>query len=188
MYRYPSDPVEESVYFYQEEYEQGFTTDMLDDAALKSLTDSSFVGHEKDYAPLIALVAYLGIAPGMRICDFGCSWGGGGSWKFTRSGFDEKSFDIQRPRARCAREKLDVDVIYDVDTLATSTHPDGTCTCFSPIKYWTTRQAQAIRCKPPAGFYHAGCSWRSSPTCRYATATRHPKVGIGSGVKYIPTC
>lgn len=47
MYRYPTDPVDESVDFYQEDYEQGFTTDMPGDAALKALTDSRFTGHEK---------------------------------------------------------------------------------------------------------------------------------------------
>ena len=130
MNRYhPTDPVEESVDFYQEDYEQGFTTDMPDAAALKALGDTRFAGHEKDYAPLIALVADLGIARGMRIFDFGCSWGFG-SWQFAQTGYDVKSFEISRPRAHYAREKMGVDVIDDVAVLEAATGLGGTCDWF----------------------------------------------------------
>lgn len=129
MYRYPTDPVEDSVDFYQEDYEQGFTTDMPDPAALRQLTDTHFAGHEKDYAPLIALMADLGVAPGMRILDFGCSWGFG-SWQFAPAGYGVQAFEISRPRARYAREKLDVDVIDDTNALAAATHLDGTFDLF----------------------------------------------------------
>lgn len=70
------------------------------------------------------MVADLGIAPGMRIFDFGCSWGFG-SWQFAQAGYDVKSFEISRPRARYARGKLGVDVIDDVTTLAGASHLDG---------------------------------------------------------------
>ncbi|KHQ50162.1 methyltransferase domain-containing protein [Mameliella alba] len=129
MYRYPTDPVEDSVDFYQEDYAQGFTTDMPGDAALVALKKDRFAGHEKDYAPLIALAEDLGILPGMRIFDFGCSWGFG-SWQFTQAGYDVKSFEISRPRARYAREKLGVDVIDDVDALAAASRLDSSCDLF----------------------------------------------------------
>jgi len=129
MYRYPTDPEEDSVEFYQEDYEQGFTTDMPDDATLKRLTESRFAGHEKDYASLIALVVDLGVAPDARIFDFGCSWGFG-SWQFARAGHDVKSFEISRPRARYAREKLGVDVIDDLAALEAATHLSGTMDLF----------------------------------------------------------
>ena len=116
MYRYPTDQLKDSVKFYQEDYQQGFTTDMPGAAALKQLLDIRFAGHEKDYAPLIALIASLGITPSMRLFDFGCSWGYG-SWQFTQAGYAVKSFEISRPRARYAREKLSVDVIDDATTL-----------------------------------------------------------------------
>lgn len=129
MYRFPTDPVEASLDFYQEDYEQGFTTDMPDDEALAALTGSRFAGHEKDYAPLIAMVADLCIGRGMRIFDFGCSWGFG-SWQFAQAGYDVKSFEISRPRARYAREKLEVDLIDEVAALEGATHLDGTCDLF----------------------------------------------------------
>jgi 2-polyprenyl-3-methyl-5-hydroxy-6-metoxy-1,4-benzoquinol methylase len=129
MYRYPTDPVQDSVEFYQEDYKQGFTTDMPDDAALKQLTDTSFAGHEKDYAPLIALLADLGVSPGKRIFDFGCSWGFG-SWQFAKAGYELKSYEISRPRARYARDKLGVDVIDNMGELEAGTHLDGTCDVF----------------------------------------------------------
>jgi 2-polyprenyl-3-methyl-5-hydroxy-6-metoxy-1,4-benzoquinol methylase len=129
MYRYPTDPVEDSVDFYQEDYEQGFTTDMPDPAALRQLIDTHFAGHEKDYTPLIALMADLGIAPGMRIFDFGCSWGFG-SWQFAQAGHNVQSFEISRPRPRYARDKLGVDVIDDTSVLAAAAHLDGTFDLF----------------------------------------------------------
>jgi 2-polyprenyl-3-methyl-5-hydroxy-6-metoxy-1,4-benzoquinol methylase len=129
MYRYPTDPVEDSVDFYQEDYEQGFTTDMPDPAALRQLIDTHFAGHEKDYTPLIALMADLGIAPGMRIFDFGCSWGFG-SWQFAQAGHNVQSFEISRPRATFAREQLGVEAIDDTSVLAAAAHLDGTFDLF----------------------------------------------------------
>jgi len=129
MYRFPTDPAEDSIEFYQEDYEQGFTTDMPDDAALKHLTDSRFTGHEKDYAALIALLADLGVTSDARIFDYGCSWGFG-SWQFAKAGHDVKSFEISRIRARYAREKLGVDAIDDEAALKGASHIFGTCDLF----------------------------------------------------------
>lgn len=129
MYRYPTDPTGQNADFYQESYEQGFTTDMPDTVALKRLTDSCFAGHEKDYSSLIALAADLGVKKGMRVFDFGCSWGYG-SWQFARASYDVKSFEISRPRARFAREKLGVDVIDNPIELESATHLDGSCDLF----------------------------------------------------------
>lgn len=129
MYRYPTDPRAKAIEFYQEDYEQGFTTDMPDAATLTALTDSHFAGHEKDYAPLIAILADLGVASGMRVFDFGCSWGYG-SWQFARAGYEVKSFEISRPRARFARQKLGVDVIDDVEDPEAAKHLAGTFDLF----------------------------------------------------------
>lgn len=160
MYRYPTDPVQVSVDFYQEDYEQGFTTDMPDDAALKHLTDTRFAGHEKDYSPLIELVADLGVPPGARIFDFGCSWGFG-SWQFAQAGHDVKAFEISRPRARYAREKLGVEVIDDVGALEAATQLHGSCDLFFSNHVMehvpSPSDAVAIACKllKPGGLFLA---------------------------------
>ena len=177
MYRYPTDRVEDSVEFYQKDYEQGFTTDMPDAAALQQLTDIRFAGHEKDYAPLIALVADLGITPGMQLFDFGCSWGYG-SWQFAQAGYNVKSFEISRPRARYAREKLGVDVIDDVTALENMTNQGGICDLFfsshvmEHVPSPSDAVATARRLLKPDG-----CSWRSRLTGRWIIALSRHRIG-----------
>ena len=129
MYRYPVDPPERSVDFYQTDYRQGFTTTMPDDATLAQLIDRRFVGHEKDYAPLVELIARLGIRPGMRVFDFGCSWGFG-SWQFARAGYTVTALEISRDRARYARDKLAVDVFDDLAELEAERDLHGTFDLF----------------------------------------------------------
>src|SRR5687767_11147749 len=50
LYRTPTDRESVSLSFYeQEQYRQGFTTELPDDAALSALLRTSFGGTEKDY-------------------------------------------------------------------------------------------------------------------------------------------
>lgn len=78
---------------------ENYSAAMPSPTALADLTGYRFSGHEKDCATLIALIVDLGTAPGMRIFDFGCSWGYG-SWRSAQASYDVKSFEIYRPRAR----------------------------------------------------------------------------------------
>ena len=92
---------------YQTEYEEGFTTSLPSDAKLAALMQSGFRGHEKDYAPYVDVLGALGVEPGARLLDFGCSWGYG-SYQLRRAGFDVEACEISAPRAAYGRDKLGV--------------------------------------------------------------------------------
>lgn len=108
LFRSPTTSIEENHAFYQEEYSQGFTTELPSDADLKRLISTRF-GGGKSYAGYIEVLEALGIEKGRKIFDFGCSWGYG-SWQLKVHGFDVESFEISRPRAKYAREKLGLHV------------------------------------------------------------------------------
>lgn len=117
MYRFPTDPRGHGDKFYQEHYQQGFTTSLPSEEDLDKLLGSGFAGHEKSYAPHIALLKKLGARAGSSVFDYGCSWGYG-SWQFKQAGFNVKSFELSKPRAAFARARLDIDIYDDLATLA----------------------------------------------------------------------
>lgn len=111
LFRTPTTTSAENAAFYQETYSQGFTSDVPGEADLAKLKASKFVGSEKDYAHYTKTLTALGIKPGDRLLDFGCSWGYG-SWQMREHGYQMTSFEISKPRCRYAREKLEIDA-YD---------------------------------------------------------------------------
>jgi len=100
--------------FYQEEYEQGFTTDLPDDATLMELLRTEFRGTEKDYSQYIAVLDALGCRAGQALLDYGCSWGYG-SWQLMHAGYRVKAFEISGPRCAFARKRLGVDSSTTLD-------------------------------------------------------------------------
>jgi 2-polyprenyl-3-methyl-5-hydroxy-6-metoxy-1,4-benzoquinol methylase len=109
LFRTPTTTPEENASFYQEEYTQGFTTDVPSDAALAEYLKNGFKGGEKDYSTYIGVLAAAGAKKGDRLFDFGCSWGYG-SWQLAEYGFNVDSFEISEPRGNFARTKLGVKV------------------------------------------------------------------------------
>lgn len=109
LYRTPTTSETESEQFYQSAYRQGFTTDVPAKSELRRLTESNFSGHEKDYAPYVAVLKALKIPDGCRLFDFGCSWGYG-SYQLARAGFHVDAYDVSRPRLDYARSELNVSV------------------------------------------------------------------------------
>src|SRR5687768_14606475 len=77
LFRAPTSTHEEQEAFYQEEYQQGFTTDLPDERTLSAYLTSEFRGGEKDYTAYLRVLDALGVLPGQRLFDFGCSWGYG---------------------------------------------------------------------------------------------------------------
>jgi SAM-dependent methyltransferase len=110
MYRFPTDPQEQSEAFYDdgatEGYEQGFTTTLPSDEELNALLKSGFAEHEKDYSYFIDLLNAIKPAPA-RVFDFGCSWGYG-SWQIGQAGYDVRSYEISNRRRGFAIDKLGV--------------------------------------------------------------------------------
>ncbi|HEX7796619.1 MAG TPA: class I SAM-dependent methyltransferase [Vicinamibacterales bacterium] len=109
MFRLPTFSAEASEDFYQTAYSQGFTTDMPDDRSLAELLNVGFKGTEKDYSVYLSVLEALGVRPGSRVFDFGCSWGYG-SWQLQKHGYQVRAFEISRVRATYARAKLGLSV------------------------------------------------------------------------------
>jgi 2-polyprenyl-3-methyl-5-hydroxy-6-metoxy-1,4-benzoquinol methylase len=126
MYRLPTDSPQFSQRFYQREYQVGFTSTCPTPAALDALIAAGFAGTERDYTRRIAVLEALGVRPGAAVLDYGASWGYG-VWQLRASGYDAVGYEISRPRASYAREKLAVrvferpeDLPRDVDVFFSS--------------------------------------------------------------------
>jgi 2-polyprenyl-3-methyl-5-hydroxy-6-metoxy-1,4-benzoquinol methylase len=110
LYRAPTSSEEENQKYYQEEYRQGYTTDMPSPVELERLLATGFIGTERDYSDKIAVLKALSSKSGDALFDYGCSWGYG-SWQLAKSGFQVTGFEISEPRAAYAREYLGINVI-----------------------------------------------------------------------------
>jgi 2-polyprenyl-3-methyl-5-hydroxy-6-metoxy-1,4-benzoquinol methylase len=118
MFRTPTDDLVTNFNFYENEYEQGFTTDTPSDAALAELKRTKFAGTQPDYySYYIHVLTQLGLKPGARVFDYGCSWGYG-SYQLAEAGFQVCAFEIAPGRSRYAREKLHVQMVDDMDCAA----------------------------------------------------------------------
>lgn len=124
MFRAPTDAPDHGDVFYNEDYTQGFTTDLPSPEALQALIDSRFAGSEKDYSRYIRLLHDAGVQPGARVFDFGCSWGYG-SHQFAQAGFDTLSYELSRERGRYGAEKLGVRLVDDFDAWANTAEAEG---------------------------------------------------------------
>lgn len=114
LYRIPTTSIEENRAFYQKAYTQGVVTDLPSAAELNNLIATKFNRPDNDYTNYIEILEAIGCKKEDRLFDFGCSWGYG-SWQLKQHGFDVQSFEISKPRAQFAREKLGVDVLGTMD-------------------------------------------------------------------------
>lgn len=109
LFRTPTTTESENFDFYQEDYEQGFTTELPTEAELKELTNIKFKNTEKDYSVYINILKSINSVPGQKLLDYGCSWGYG-SWQLQQAGYEVTSFEVSQFRRQYARENLGVDV------------------------------------------------------------------------------
>jgi SAM-dependent methyltransferase len=116
LYRTPTDPPGHGDDFYQDAYESGWTTDLPSARELEELIGSGFLGTPKDFSEKIELLRALGVASGARLFDFGASWGYA-TWQFRAAGFDAVGYELGKPRARYAREMVNVPVHDDLDKI-----------------------------------------------------------------------
>jgi cyclopropane fatty-acyl-phospholipid synthase-like methyltransferase len=114
LFRTPTDEPGANAKFYEDGYEQGFTTTLPTDSALDAFKKTNFSGTEKDYSYYIDTIGQLGLKRGARLFDYGCSWGYG-SYQLTRAGFNVVAFEISPTRRRYAAEKLGVRTVADMD-------------------------------------------------------------------------
>lgn len=117
LFRVPTTSENENASFYQSQYSQGFTTNLPDDKELSSLIATCFRNTEKDYTTYIRVLKALGGTSGMKLFDYGCSWGYG-SWQLQSVGYDVTAYEISKPRAEYAQHKLNIRLdsnIYSIE-------------------------------------------------------------------------
>lgn len=115
-FRVPKDDPPRSAEFYQKRYTQGFTTDCPSDTVLASLIATKFADAEKDFRSYVEVLRAAGLRPGDAILDFGCSWGYG-SWQLREAGFNVYSYEISKPRAIYAKDKLSCNIVESLEGL-----------------------------------------------------------------------
>lgn len=103
--RTPADTAADNARYYDQEYQQGFATDLPDDATLQRLISTNFAGTEKDYSYYMSVLAMVGAAPGGILVDLGRAWGFG-SYQLARAGYRVTSYDIARHVRGYGRDKL----------------------------------------------------------------------------------
>jgi 2-polyprenyl-3-methyl-5-hydroxy-6-metoxy-1,4-benzoquinol methylase len=129
MYRVPTDDLSANFRFYQDAYEQGFTTEMPNDEDLDQLLQKGFEGTEKCYRYYISVLRHLGLRGGARIFDYGCSWGYG-SWQLSKAGYQITAYEISKSRANFAKSKLGIECIPDVTECTFQVNLQGAFDCF----------------------------------------------------------
>jgi hypothetical protein len=112
LFRLPKDTDVQNNKFYQDKYEQGFTTSLPDNLTIQNLMAISFRGTEKDYEYIIDILRAININPDQVILDFGSSWGYG-SWQLRKAGFNVYSYEIGLTRARYSAEVLGCTLVSD---------------------------------------------------------------------------
>jgi len=108
QFRTPTTTARENYHFYQDDYSQGFTTEVPSADELEVLKQKQFKGTDRDYTQALRILSALGCQPGARLLDYGCSWGYG-SWQFAQAGYEVVGLEISLPRCEYARKKLGVD-------------------------------------------------------------------------------
>jgi len=120
LYRAPTTTDEEYRRYYQQDYSEGFTTDLPSLDELGEMRRLNFAGTEKDYSRYVEVLRALGCGPGDRLLDFGCSWGYG-SWQLSQAGFGVKSIELSQRRREFAHRHLGVEVYSDSDEIEAGT-------------------------------------------------------------------
>ncbi len=116
LFRVPKDDPREVVNFYQNSYSEGYTTDCPSDSQLEILKAAHFHKLEGDYRGYIQVLQATGVQSGQSILDFGCSWGYG-SWQMSEAGYEVYSYEISKPRARYAAEKMECRIVDNLGGL-----------------------------------------------------------------------
>lgn len=119
-FRHPLDSVETNRKFYQDEYVEpdGITTFRPPESELQQLLAGGFKGiPSRDATRIRELIeSLLGSVQGVRILDYGASWGYV-SYQFRQFGMDVESYEISKPRAEYGSKALDLKISTDEGSL-----------------------------------------------------------------------
>jgi len=145
MFRTPIDDPSDNQSFYENEYAQGFTTDVPSDVDLASLIQTNFTFTEKDYSYYISVLRQIGLGAGAKVFDYGCSWGYG-SYQMAKAEFEVISFEVAPSRRRYAREKLGVNTVASMDEAVNRYAGQFDCFFSSHVIEHVPSPTQTFRC------------------------------------------
>jgi 2-polyprenyl-3-methyl-5-hydroxy-6-metoxy-1,4-benzoquinol methylase len=121
IFRWPMDTPSDAETYYEKYFALKYPPCRLPtQAELDQLLKKNFSGTPIDVGSKVKLLESL--RPGARVLDYGCSWGFG-THQLKQRGFDTTGFEISKPRAAYARERIGVKVLDSFADLAAL--PDG---------------------------------------------------------------
>ncbi len=109
MFRYPKDVHLDN---YQWSYHERHVTELPDEEELAYLLETNFSHSNKDFTPYLTVLHTLQCKPGIKVLDFGCSWGYG-TYQLRQAGYDALGYEISEPRTHFGREKLGLTFLSD---------------------------------------------------------------------------
>jgi 2-polyprenyl-3-methyl-5-hydroxy-6-metoxy-1,4-benzoquinol methylase len=154
LYRTPTTTEQENAQFYQSDYEESTTTDLPSAEELEKLKKENFASLSTSYLGYIEVIRALGVMPGAQVMDFGCSWGYG-SHQLQQAGFSVRAFEISKPRASYAREKLGIATIEVEDIAPESCDVFLSCHVIEHVPSVENMVALGERALKPGGLFIA---------------------------------
>jgi SAM-dependent methyltransferase len=115
IFRWPTDPAEANVKFYETEYDGQQATDIPAAATAAKMAANGFAGTGWDRSERIRFIERaLGKPNGRTLLDFGCSWGYA-TQQYQAAGWAARGFEIDRWRAEFGRVALGLDIRSDLE-------------------------------------------------------------------------
>jgi len=114
MFRYPKETPEYNQKYYQQDYQEGITTDMPSLETIEKWKQVNFKGTPVDFTEKLNLLN-LFIQRG-KVLDFGASWGYV-SYQLSAAGYDVYGYEISKVRGGYAKKHLGVRMIDSLHEL-----------------------------------------------------------------------
>lgn len=118
MFRYPKDDGAENRAFYQWAYRENHVTALPNELELARLLERNFSDTDNDFTSYLKVLQALAGKAGLKVLDFGCSWGYG-THQLRQAGYDAVGFEISEPRAQYGQKNLGLTIVSDPTEAAT---------------------------------------------------------------------
>lgn len=114
MFRYPKETPEYNQKYYQQDYQEGITTDMPSPETIETWKKANFKSTPVDFTEKLNLLSFF--VQNGTILDFGASWGYV-SYQLSAAGYDVYGYELSKVRAKYAAKYLGVRMINSLQEL-----------------------------------------------------------------------
>jgi 2-polyprenyl-3-methyl-5-hydroxy-6-metoxy-1,4-benzoquinol methylase len=114
MFRYPKETPEYNQKYYQQDYQEGITTDMPSPETIETWKKANFKSTPIDFTEKLNLLSFF--VQNGTILDFGASWGYV-SYQLSAAGYDVYGYELSKVRAKYAAKYLGVRMIDSLQEL-----------------------------------------------------------------------